>query len=271
MSPLNSSSRRFNLALRFGALIVVALVFSKIAPTLAEENSPAPEVPVASSAPAPTADPTQSASSEPTPTDSATPAPTLSPIPSDPTPTPNAPVPSSSSTSGSSSTASPSPSPTPTVLPVSAQNFKLNIPASLNLDPRATRLYFPPINVASSGLVLACITSNKLMLDVYARGVADSGFGGEVMVSGDLTHAVSITGSADQVAAIINGGGGLATYSLTGSAAGAEVAWRFVAISMPTLRADFCTQGQPKNARTTQLRPLGLTLDLKKGDIKLKR
>jgi len=125
--------------------------------------------------------------------------------------------------------------------------------------------------MTSPGLVLACITSDKLLLDVYARGVSDTSFLGDVMVSGDLTHAVSITGSAEQVAAIINGGGGLATYSLTGSAAGAEVAWRFVAISMPTLRADFCTQGQPKNARTTVLRPLGMTLDLKKGDVKLKR
>lgn len=127
------------------------------------------------------------------------------------------------------------------------------------------------MNISSPGLVLACLSSNKLLLDVYSRGVADSGFGGAVMLYGDLTNNVFISGTAEQVAAIINGAGGLATYSLTGSAAGAVVAMQFVAISMPTLRADFCSQALAKNTRTTQLRPLGITLDLKKGYITLKR
>ena len=249
---------------RFAALVLVALIFSKVAPTLADENSPTPEVsapvvtPTESSSPSESASPTPSQS----PSDLASPEPDLSPIPSEPDPSASASVPSGSP--------SPSASPAPKVLAAEFQNIKINVPAILNIDPRATRLFFPMINISSPEYLLACISSNKLVTDVYQRGTADSILNGDLMVSGDMTHLVMITGTASQVAAVINGGGGLSVSAMAGVAAGNQLLMRFTATSLPTLNPEFCASGAPSNARTTLLRPLGITLDLKKGDIKLK-
>ena len=253
-----------SLVARFVALVLIALVFSKVAPTLADENSLTPGVSTPVVAPSESTSPSESASPSPTesPSGSASPEPELSPIPSEPEPSASPPVPSASP--------SPSPTPTPKVLADSFQNIKINVPAVLNIDPRAGRLFFPLINISSTEYLLACISSNKLVIDVYQRGTPDSMLGGDLMVSGDMTHLVMITGTADQVRTVINGGGGLSVSSMAGTAAGNQLLMRFIAISLPTLDSEFCADGAPSNTRTTLLKPLGITLNLKKGDIKLK-
>ena len=253
-----------SLVARFLALVLIALIFSRVAPTLADENSPTPEVSAEVVAPTESTSPSESASPTPTesPSGSASPEPELSPIPSEPDPSASPSVPSGSPT--------PSASPTPKVLADKFQNIKVNVPTVLNIDPRAGRLFFPLMNISSTEYLLACISSNKLLIDVYQRGTPDSVLNGELMVSGDMTHLVMITGTADQVRTVINGGGGLSVSSMAGTAAGNQLLMRFTAISLPTLNSEFCADGAPSNARTTLLKPLGITLNLKKGDIKLK-
>jgi hypothetical protein len=260
----HGQSRKINLASRFAALILIALVFSKVAPTLADENTPAPDISAPVVAPTDSTSPSESSSPSPSqsPSDSASPGPELTPIPSEPD--------ASSSPSVPSGSPSPSASPTPKVLGAEFQNIKINVPAILNIDPRAGRLFFPMINISSPEILLACISSNKLVMDVYQRGTPDSILNGELMVSGDMTHLVMITGTANQVMAVINGGGGLSVSSMSGVAANNQLLMRFTAVSLPTLNSEFCASGAPSNARTTLLRPLGITLDLKKGDIRLK-
>jgi len=274
MSRLNSSeirerlsTRKGKLATRFIFLIVVAFVFAKVAPTLADENSPGPELatptisasPDAASSASPSPIPSDSTSAEPTPT------PVLSPVPSDPKSAEPAPVPTTSSSP------SPSASPTPSVLALARQNIKINVPAKLNVDPRANTIYFPSINISSPEHLLVCISSSDLYLDVYLRSHIDSNFGTAQLVAMDQSHNVMITGTSAQVAAIINGAGGFAAFNPLKPVQGSKVQIQAVALSMPSLNPSFCSQGSPKNTATTFLTPLGITLDFKKGDIPLKR
>lgn len=257
------ATRKGKLAVRFIFLVVVAFVFAKVAPTLADENTPAPDI----STPTISASPDQSTSVDPSPSDSTsaepTPTPVLSPIPSDPKkPVPD-PIPTSSG--------SPSPSPTPSVLSLAKQNIKMNVPTKLNADPRANTLYFPPINLSSSEHLLVCISSSDLFLDVYLRGQADANFAGAQLVSMDMSHLVMVTGTSSQVAAIINGAGGLSAFNPTKPVPGSSVQIQAVAVSAPILKSDFCSQGSPKNVSNTKISALGITLDFKKGDIPLKR
>ena len=259
------ATRKGKLAVRFIFLVVVAFVFAKVAPTLADENTPAPDI----STPTISASPDQSTSVDPSPSDSTsaepTPTPVLSPIPSDPKkPVPD-PVPTSSGSP------SPSPSPTPSVLALAKQNIKMNVPTKLNADPRANTLYFPPINLSSQEHLLVCISSSDLFLDVYLRGQADANFAGAQLVSMDMSHLVMVTGTSSQVAAIINGAGGLSAFNPTKPVPGSSVQIQAVAVSAPILKSDFCSQGSPKNVSNTKISALGITLDFKKGDIPLKR
>ena len=265
------STRKGKLVLRFIFLVTVAFVFAKIAPTLADENSPAPDL----STPTASASPDSTVSAEPTPTPtpsespSEEPTPTLSPVPSDPGTQEPSPVPTTSSEPTSS--ASPTPSPTPTVLALAKQKMVLKIPAKLNADPRANTLYFPSIQIASPEHLLVCISSPDLYLDVYLRGQVDAKFSNIQLVAGDMSQQVLVTGTSQQVSALINGAGGLAVFNPAKPVAGSSIQIQAVAISMPSLNPAFCSQGAPRNVTNTKISPLGITLDFKKGDIPMKR
>jgi hypothetical protein len=265
------STRKGKLVMRFIFLVTVAFLFAKIAPTLADENSPAPDF----STPSASASPDPTISAEPTPTPSPSESPseqpttTLSPIPSDPGTQEPSPIPTTSSEPTSS--ASPTPSPTPTVLTLAKQKMVLKVPSKLNADPRANTLYFPSIQISSPEHLLVCISSSNLFLDVYLRGQADSTFANIQLVAGDMSKQVLITGTSQQVAALINGAGGLAVFNPAKPVPGSSVQIQAVAISMPSLNPAFCSQGAPRNVTNTNISPLGITLDFKKGDIPLKR
>ena len=263
-------TRKGKLTTRFIFLVLVALVFAKLAPTLADENTPAPDT----STPTISATPSPSDSVEPTPTQSAsasaepTPTPVLSPVPSDPKIESPSPVPS---TSRSAAVASPSPSPSPSVLSAAKQIMQLKVPSNLKADPRANTLYFPPINIASSEHLLICISSPDLFIDVYMRNQVDSNFAGAQLVAGDMSHQVLVTGTSAQVAAIINGAGGISTFNPTKPVAGSAVLLQAVAVSAPILNPGFCSKGTSVNVKNSKVSALGITLEFKKGDIPLKR
>ena len=264
------ATRKGKLVLRFIFLVTVAFLFAKIAPTLADENSPAPD----RSTPSASASSTPTSSAEPTPSPSPSaspsgqPTPTLSPVPSDLGTQAPSPVPTTSSAPTAS--ASPTPSPTPTVLALAKQKMVLKVPAKLNADPRANTLYFPSIQIASPENLLVCISSSNLFLDVYLRGQVDSKFANTQLVAGDMSKQVLITGTSQQVAALINGAGGLAVFNPAKPVPGSSIQIQAVAISMPSLNPAFCSQGAPRNVTNTNISPLGITLDFKKGDIPLK-
>ncbi len=250
----------------FLAFCCVGLMFSVVAPVIADENT----------APLPSARETTTVTSEATATP--TPSPELSEvlIPVDPAMATPSPSPSHSATTGNSSpesiTASSSPSPTAT--PAAAlknQTMRVEIPSILPVDPRASSRNFPAILVSGPRYLLACVTGSNLTFDVYAKNAVQSTFNNEELVNGDGSSQLMITGTVDQVLAIFNSYGGLRASSTRNAIGGLYANVSLVAMNQPSLDPIFCGQRSPANFRFIQFRPLALGMNLIKNDVNLKK
>jgi len=250
------AAHRVSLVLRLLIVFAFTFVIVRLAPTMADELTPSPENEV--SAPvAPEPAPSESASASPEP--EVTPTPVA--IPSE---EPIAPVP----------TAAPSPSTSASPPPPSAlanQNMQLRVPASLLVDPRARTASVSELFVAGPQNLLVCISSGSTLSDVYLKNMVDSDFGSQTLVAGDRSANVRVTGNAEQVLTILNSAQGIRVTAPVSTLANQRVYFRFVATSAPTLDASLCAKAWPANTRTLTFRELGLQIEMKKGDVILKR
>ena len=253
MNYLEDNPRRVKtLALRLLLLIVIALFLAKVGPTLADELSGG------------TPEPAQTAAATSSPLASATPMPSESATSSaEPTPSPSITPTGSPSPSGSIS-----PSPTPTPRALTSQSLTIRIPVSLRADPRARSLKFPKLDISGAPKILFCANSPGLTLDIYQKGAAQESFNGEGLIFGDMTDSLIMSGPTDQVLAVINSYGGL-SISAPGAVAGNSALFRVVAISDPTVDPRLCNSGASENIRTTQIVPLEISLEVKKGTVTL--
>ncbi len=248
----DNPSRAKTLALRLLLLIAVALFLAKVGPTLADELSGGTPDPVQS--PVASASPSQSETSTPT----VSPDPTVS---ADASSTP-------SPTSSASASPSASPSPTPTPRALTSQSLTIRIPVSLRADPRAKTLKFPKIEILGAQKILFCANSPGLTLDVYQKSLAQESFNGEGLIFGDMTDSLIMSGPTEKVVAVINSFGGL-SISAPGAVAGNSALFRVVSISDATVDPRLCNSGASENIRTTQILPLEISLEVKKGTVTL--
>lgn len=259
------------LAKRFLALCCVGALLSLVAPVIADENSSptdeATPLPSASSEPFPETAPTDAPSEVPIPLDSTQPTPTPSPTPSAPS-LPGA-SPSPSDTTTALAQPSPSPSPTP-VAPLKNQGMRISVPSVLPVDPRATSRNLPGVIIIGPRYLLACLQGSNLYFDIYLKGSAQAIFNNQQLVSGDLTSQLLISGTTDQVLAIINSYGGLKATSTRGAIGNLNSRLSFVAMNEPTLEVSFCDQGSNENLRFIQFRPLGIEKKIIKNSLTLK-
>jgi hypothetical protein len=248
--------RRISLFIRLVFIFAFTFVIFRLAPTMADELTPTPDNEVVAIAtPQASAEPTISASPEPEATSTPVAVPTEEPI---------APVP----------TASPSPSSSATPPPPTAllnQNMQLRIPTSLLVDPRARNASVSEIFVAGPENLLVCITSGSTLSDVYMKNFSDSEFGSQTLVTGDRTSSLRVTGNTEQVLAILNSAQGMRVTSPFGTMVNQNVNFRFVATSAPTLDQKLCAKAWPTNTRSVSFRELGLQIEMKKGDVVLKK
>lgn len=254
---------------RLLALALVGIVLTIVAPVIADENAtPPPMEEVAGQ-------PSQSAS--PIPSESASDAPADLIIPIDPSAPSPSPAPSANSASpGDPNSMVDSPDSmtvggSATASPESIQTLQLNIPTVLPVDPRALFSYLPPINVSGSRYLLACLRGNNLLFDVYAKNSRDSFFNEVQLVEGDLTSDLLISGTTDQVVAILNSGGGTRIVGARGPLGGLYLSLTLIALTSPSLDPVHCGQASAMNSRTIYLRALGLGMDLIKNGISLNR
>lgn len=259
-SAINRDKKK-RIASRLIALGISAYLLTLIAPTMADEMIPPPAdvvVPVD----VPPADPSPAAVA---PTD--TPAPIASPAAApntDPTadPTPVA-------------SASASPSPTPTKPPphaIANQVMQIQAPTVLRVDPRARSLFLPQISVFNaSGILLVCINGANMGFDVNTKNLNDAELFNKDTFAGDYTSFVRFAGSTGFSNAVLNNDGGLRAFSYSNGVAGKYVLLRFVSISEPSVNPALCNDGSASNTRIVQIAPLGIDLDMKKGDVTLKR
>ena len=250
------ATRSVSLVLRLLLVFAFTFVIFRLAPTMADELTPSPDI--EASAPA---------SPEPTPSESVliSPEPEATPTTASvPNQEPIAPVPA----------ATPSPSTSASPPPPSAlanQNMQLRVPSSLLVDPRARTASVSELFVSGPQNILACISSGSTLSDVYLKNMVDSDFGGQALVAGDRTGNVRVTGNAEQVLAILNSAQGIRVTAPFSTIANQSVYFRFVATSAPTLDAALCAKAWPSNTRTLTFRELGLQIEMKKGDVILKR
>ena len=247
------------LFLRFLALVSIGIVLTIVAPVIADENTPAPNLgssaPIDSPSPQPSPSESQTAASN----DSIIPPGTSSPSPI---------ASGSAATSGKSDSATASASPTPAA--VSNQVMRVNLPAILPVDPRAIFRSLPSVNISGPQYLLACIHGSNISFDIYAKTSSDAIFNGQRLASGDLTSDLLISGTTDQVVAILNSYGGMRLTGTKGPLGGLYLNLRLIALSAPSLDSVHCGQGSSANSRTIYLRSLQLGQNLIKNDITLK-
>jgi hypothetical protein len=229
---------------RLGFLALLAGIIAVVAPTSATENSPDQ----AQTEIAPTD--TQTATVD---TSTATPEPSASPAPVD------------SSTVGETLTAI---STKETITALASQpKFVIRAPATLTIDPRAMTKYLPQLSISGSEYVLACITGSNVNLDISTKGSASDAVENGIIVVGDLTSTLFVSGKNADVVNLVNSNGGLLAFSRAGGLANRSITIEMVAMSEPGVKRAFCDFA--KSSATLSFQSMGLEMNTNKSGIDL--
>ena len=257
---------------RLVLLTFIAGFVATVGPTVADVLTPEEPGPVSTYV-EPTPEPTSEATSEPTPeaSDSA---------PGSAEPTPEA---SPSATGSAEPTAdysvSPKKSDTPTVMPTIEADRALNpqpkyllkVPRSIAIDPRANSYFLPSIYISGARYTLACINGNGVNFDLSNKRISNNSFDTRtVMVAGDGTSNLLISGQTEGVLSVINAGGGLFAFTNSGGLRDRSASISLTATNKNTIDPTFCSAAAPANTAIFTFRALGLQVDTKKGSGKLK-
>jgi hypothetical protein len=269
---------------RLVLLTFIAGFVATVGPTVADVLTPEEPGPVSTYV-EPTPEPTSEATSEPTPEasdsapGSAEPTPEASATGSA-EPTPEA---SPSATGSAEPTAdysvSPKKSDTPTVMPTIEADRALNpqpkyllkVPRSIAIDPRANSYFLPSIYISGARYTLACINGNGVNFDLSNKRISNNSFDTRtVMVAGDGTSNLLISGQTEGVLSVINAGGGLFAFTNSGGLRDRSASISLTATNKNTIDPTFCSAAAPANTAIFTFRALGLQVDTKKGSGKLK-
>ena len=216
-----------------------AIVAVQVIPSLADVLSPSPN-------------PSPTASALPEVSDVTSPTPSTSPTTSNsPTPEPSA------SISYANPSVSDSPTPEPTL--ADDQDIVLRIPTRFPVDPRATSVRITPISVASKQTVLVCIASTA---NIHLANVSQS-----VLISGNNTKHLLLSGDASDVTTVLNSGNGL-RIAASPRIQGAVLTTRAAAVTRETLNSDLC--GEAPREVTSAVIALGLGMNTVKNPVPIK-
>jgi cell division septation protein DedD len=247
----HGQSRQAKLVTRIAFLAFAALFVSTIIPTMAQdsgantqqESSPLPPQPAAETT---TVDmPADSTTAVPLPSPS--PDPTLGALPD---------------SLKDSTTAIPAE-------PLKVQpRYKVRVPASLNVDPRAAMSTLPSLAASGSEFSLICVSGNNLRFDVATRRLPDSASNDSLLLAGDLSSLLRISGKTGDALALLNSVGGMSAYSSQSGIAGKALTISFVAMGAPDISPEFCAASQ--NSAQLSFRALALEVTKGVGTVKLK-
>ncbi|CAB4343399.1 unannotated protein [freshwater metagenome] len=148
--------------------------------------------------------------------------------------------------------------------------MRVNLPNLLLVDPRAYSKNIPSIVLSGPRYMLACLRGANFTFDIYSKNAIDSVFNGVKLVEGDMTSSVILSGTTEQVSALLNSNNGTRLTGIRGPVGGFYAVYNFVAMNMPSLDPEFCSQGSGANTRAIYLRPLGLGMALIKNGVKLR-
>ena len=225
---------------RVAAAALFGLVLVQVIPALAEvingqsqsESAPSP-TPLATVSPEATSTPD---SASPSPSSSATPQPTAS------------------ITYADIETATPAPTYAP------SQVMRIRIPAKFPVDPRATSVHLSPIAVTGGETLLVCMSVDNAVLRI-------SGSNPDLLVEGNGTKSVRVSGDGAAVNALLNAGRGLRLIA-TAKINGAVVTTRAATLTAPSVESDLCSGAV--NVFSSSISALGLGMDTVKAPIPIK-
>ena len=264
-SYFHSEKKSVKYLARLLAMTLFAAIVSTIAPTLADELSSSPSMlqpePATSTTASVVIQESVTASDSPTVIATFTPEPAIT-RPAIATST-DQPLPESSDSATADGEG----------VPWEIQpKYTLRIPASGAIDPRATTYFLPRIFVEPQDpdveFTMACLSSAGANLDLKTKGSPDNSPEGELLISGDNSGLLIVSGATNKVINALNAAGGLFIRSTGGGLAGRSLTFRFVAMTSPTIKSEFCSKAQ--SGVITTIRALGLDLSTVKGGGKLK-
>ena len=234
------SSRRSIMIKRVAAAALFGLVLVQVIPALAEVISGQSQ---SESAPTPTplVTVTPDATSAP---DGATPSPTST----------AAPQPSASISYPEIETATPAPT------YAESQEIRIRIPAKFPVDPRATSVHISPIAITGGETLLVCMSVDNAILQI-------SGNNPDLLVEGNGTKSVRVSGEGALVNALLNAGRGLRLIA-TGKINGAVVTTRAASLTAPSVEADLCSGAV--NVFRSSISAMGLGMDTVKAPVPIK-
>ena len=249
---MHGQSRPMQLLTRAAFLGFVALFIATFIPTNAQDLNAQPD----SIAPISDLSPSDSSTALP-PTDSTTD--TSSPLPS------ASPDPSSTELPGSLSDSTS----VTAAAPLAKQpRYVIHLPASIAVDPRAQMGTFPMISASGSEFSLLCLSGNNLRFDILNKRIADAAVSDSLLLGGDLSGNLRISGKSSDVISLFNTLGGAVAYSTNSGIAGKSATLAMVAMNAPGLDPQFCSSAT--NLASLSFRALDLGISRGVGAVKLK-
>jgi len=195
--------------------------------------------------------------SAPTPTPLVTVTPDATSAPDGATPSPTstaAPQPSASISYPDVETATPAPT------YAESQEIRIRIPAKFPVDPRATSVHISPIAITGGETLLVCMSVDNAILQI-------SGNNRDLLVEGNGTKSVRVSGEGALVNALLNAGRGLRLVA-TGKINGAVVTTRAASLTAPSVEADLCSGAV--NVFRSSISAMGLGMDTIKAPVPIK-
>ena len=195
--------------------------------------------------------------SAPSPTPLATVSPDATSAPDEATPTPSssaAPQPTASISYSDIETATPAPTYAP------SQVMRIRIPAKFPVDPRATSIHISPIAITGGETLLVCMSVDNAILQL-------SGSNPDLLVEGNGTKSLRISGEGAAVNALLNAGRGLRLVA-TAKINGAVVTTRAATLTAPSVETELCSGAV--NVFRSSISAMGLGMDTVKAPVPIK-
>lgn len=146
--------------------------------------------------------------------------------------------------------------------------FKVQMPASVAIDPRAKSYIFPRIGISGSEYLLVCFIGNGVQIDIGTPNQIDDRNEADIQILGDRSDFVLISASQNIVQAIINAGRGLIAFNSSKGISGKSISLGLVGLSAPSADPELCASAP--RVRFTLFRALGLDVNTKSGGGALK-
>ena len=195
--------------------------------------------------------------SAPSPTPLATVSPEATSAPDEATPSPSssaAPQPTASISYSDIETATPAPTYAP------SQVMRIRIPAKFPVDPRATSIHISPIAITGGETLLVCMSVDNAILQL-------SGSNPDLLVEGNGTKSLRISGEGAAVNALLNAGRGLRLVA-TAKINGAVVSTRAATLTAPSVDTELCSGAV--NVFRSSISAMGLGMDTVKAPVPIK-